>query len=218
MSSLVHSLDNFFSFYRNSLFRRASLYLTMPQILAPEQVLHSQHLAFTSRKVAISCQQKVLALQHANGTHIMCGPAFTFVILDPYKGHSKNNEANVLQNGPKIKHLWYMTTNMSKPSQQNKFPACNIFELPHYFWNDPYSLLLKLINWAHLCSCTVGSHASPSVKVKGHEGQGQRSNKDPRERQVRSQQCQVASFFVVTDRYCFCFYIPELIRCQLFNL
>ena len=22
--------------------------------------------------------------------------------------------------------------------QQNKFPACSIFELPHYFWNDPY--------------------------------------------------------------------------------
>ena len=35
-------------------------------------------------------------------------------------GHSKNNETYVLQNG------------------QNIFPACNIFELPHYFLNDPY--------------------------------------------------------------------------------
>ena len=25
----------------------------------------------------------------------------------------------------------------SLPSLQNKFPACNIFELPDYFWNDP---------------------------------------------------------------------------------
>ncbi len=30
-----------------------------------------------------------------------------------------------------------MNTNVSKPSQQNKFHACNIFELPHYFWLDP---------------------------------------------------------------------------------
>ena len=30
-----------------------------------------------------------------------------------------------------------ITTNLSKPSQQNKFPACNIFHWPHYFWNDP---------------------------------------------------------------------------------
>ena len=31
-------------------------------------------------------------------------------------------------------------SNISDTSQQNKFPACNIFELPHYFWNDPYML------------------------------------------------------------------------------
>ncbi len=31
------------------------------------------------------------------------------------------------------------------------------------------------------------------IKVKAHEGQGQRLNKDPRARQVRSQQRQVAS-------------------------
>ncbi len=65
-------------------------------------------------------------------------------------GHSKNNEANVLQNGPKIISLIhfniiYITTNMSKPSQQNKFPACNIFELPHYFWNDPYNILQYIV-------------------------------------------------------------------------
>ena len=72
-----------------------------------------------------------------------------------FEGHSKNNEANVLQNGHKIIYLWYISpsffliratmaqieshiTNIGKPSQQNKFPACNIFELPHYFWNDPW--------------------------------------------------------------------------------
>ncbi len=32
-----------------------------------------------------------------------------------------------------------------------------------------------------------------NIKVKGHVGQGQRSNKDPGERQVGSQQHQVAS-------------------------
>ena len=30
-------------------------------------------------------------------------------------GQVKNNEANVLQNGPKIKYLWYISTNMGKP-------------------------------------------------------------------------------------------------------
>ncbi len=73
-------------------------------------------------------------------------------------GQVKNNEANVLQNGPQIKYLWYisasffliMTTNMSKPSQLNKSLACNIFELPHYFWLDPYSISVSVtwfLNW-----------------------------------------------------------------------
>ena len=28
-------------------------------------------------------------------------------------------------------------TKVSEPSEQNKFPACNIFELPHYFGMTP---------------------------------------------------------------------------------
>ena len=35
-------------------------------------------------------------------------------------------------------HFNIMTTNMSKPSLQDKFPSYKIFELPHYFWNYPY--------------------------------------------------------------------------------
>ena len=35
---------------------------------------------------------------------------------------------------------FYMTANMGKPSQQNKSPACNIFELPHYFLLEPKTL------------------------------------------------------------------------------
>ena len=83
---------------------------------------------------------------------ISCLNAYTTILLQPpsaYMGQVKNNEANVLQNGPKTKYPTYfstsyflMTTNMGKPSQQNKFPACNIFELSHYFSLDPYAFLL----------------------------------------------------------------------------
>ncbi len=64
---------------------------------------------------------------------------FQFLAKQIFKGQVKNNEANVLQNGPKIKiipliHFYSgkMTTSLAKPSQQNKSPACDIFELPHY--------------------------------------------------------------------------------------
>ena len=53
-------------------------------------------------------------------------------------GQVKNNEVNLLQNGLKIIYLLYPSTsffpdNMGKTTQQNSFPVCNIFELPHYF-------------------------------------------------------------------------------------
>ncbi len=44
----------------------------------------------------------------------------------------------------------------------------------------------------HTCWIEVGDENKH--KYQGHVGQGQRSNKDPRERQVGSQQCQVATF------------------------
>ncbi len=69
----------------------------------------------------------------------LAGPKYdhTFKQLgDRYRGLSKNNEANVLQNETCLSCLLF-NINARKPSQQNKFPACNIFQLPHYFWNDP---------------------------------------------------------------------------------
>ncbi len=53
-----------------------------------------------------------------------------------FMGHPKNNEANVLQecvNSPEC-CLCSLLLRMG----MNTLPECNIFELPHYFWNDPY--------------------------------------------------------------------------------
>ncbi len=52
--------------------------------------------------------------------------------------------------------------------------------------------LLKGLCIVHI-TCALEVKAT-NIKVKGHVGQGQRSNKDPRERQVGSQQRKVASF------------------------
>ncbi len=38
-----------------------------------------------------------------------------------------------------------MTTNMNKPSQQNKVPEFNIFELPLYFLLDPWTTLIHIV-------------------------------------------------------------------------
>ena len=67
----------------------------------------------------------------------------------------------MLQNGPK------MTTNMSKPSQQDKLPACNIFELPHYFWNDPVDFMSNLPDtfaWFSVTHFGPGAWGSPGAR------------------------------------------------------
>ncbi len=55
------------------------------------------------------------------------------------KGQVKNNEANVLQNGPKsyisdtFLHHFSDKGHNGPIKIAHKFPECNIFELPHYF-------------------------------------------------------------------------------------
>ncbi len=63
-------------------------------------------------------------------------------------GHSKNNEANVLQNGPKIIYLWYIYKIMLKCIRDILFLGHFVTHLPHYFCNDMtpsfYAVLLIL--------------------------------------------------------------------------
>ncbi len=68
-----------------------------------------------------------------------------------------------------------MTTNMSKPPKQNKFPACNIFELPHYFLFDPYTVypyLKGTRNFTPIAPHCEGVSSSKNCECKGVWGSG----------------------------------------------
>ncbi len=56
-----------------------------------------------------------------------------------YKMAQKSNVSGTFLHfeGLQTRYSGKMTTDMSKPSQQNEYPACNIFEFPHYFLLDP---------------------------------------------------------------------------------
>ena len=58
-----------------------------------------------------------------------------------------------------------------------------------------------------ICDLEVKGHKIFNIKAKGHMGQGQRSHwsrsyKDPKQKQVGSQQCHVASFTSCISRRC----------------